>query len=945
MSKLDEALKGYASSQGGTSKLDRALQTYSPQSVQSDTQNYIDAARTVPYGVESSFADGLKKTDESTLDKTLRQYKGAQYKIDKARRKIHRKQEQLILEGRNQEADAITDAITGQPKDPTTKGGVWEAVKSGGKAALEALDVPHEYLVRRPGRMAMGGDYFGEGYSNKQFTEDLRGSAAKPLIEGVDTIGKYAMGYPVAGVASLFGGYDEENFQKTAEETGKDFTEAAVGLVDPLMLVSRGRNVAAGVEEAIKATNKAAKAAGLEKSVAAGLAAQVDDIVRAGGDNLETMNKAREVLRKGGVPDNVIKDHFGHNLELLTSNRLHVAGKHVETPGKMFRAAKKRIDPKLANMGMRPIGADLTKGAQLQARQTRGVVHQEDKAVLKDIFDQIPEGSKAATKLDEIMRSDEAVEKLDDIFGEGAGKLKQDLIDEGFGDIKPSEVTGFVSKHNPMRADALDQMIGQSARESKKVAQKKLERDLLKDYSIEGGFKYDGPTVKYGKHTVPKYVGKILRGTFAENLSLARSLPGPFGKVAEFYENVLLSAAKSRILMNRPGYHVVNFMNDTTQMLAAGMDNPVKWLLAARKELRNPNSTVMRELQARGIGAGAGVRMEGGVAAKGLQKRDLQRALKQRSGKSTKLGETYDKVGGTGAAVADKWENLSKTAMALFEMSRGANADQAAKKALDVLIDYGANDIPTRALANFAPFIRWAVHAPQMTAKIAATKPGRLAQAPRIADAFTEDPKFEKPGYLNHDRVLSEHSAIRSAMDGLRGLAGAEKTGGDTYLNFRLPFEEAMTPSSVLEQAGPATKFFMENIAGDGSIMPGRKMRSTEIGAAFPYNSMPEPLRGLEASEGQIPWMSYAAPFFPVLGDKTVQMGLNAASGMTAPEPIPGVDQRLLPFGMGRPTSAPINEQLVRSFWNYLTGMYSSQGTAASGLMNRAYSKEVEDLP
>ena len=254
----------------------------------------------------------------------------------------------------------------------------------------------------------------------------------------------------------------------------------------------------------------------------------------------------------------------------------------------------------------------------------------------------------------------------------------------------------------------------------------------------------------------------------------------------------------------------------------------------------------------------------------------------------------------TGEWVAKQWEGHAKMAHFMWRLSKGDSPAIAASRTFDILLDYQNPGKYVQIARWFFPFATWMMTAPKMTARLATTRPGAVANVERFFRA--QEGEGAEPGSYVSQRAPFYHleepgkqllggarEAIRRGIAPLTGedpdaIAGTGVGPGMSAVHMpREPFGESLTMpleasgvSSLLQGRGWDPK--IELLAGSAAPLPkamaeylfqkdvvtGKPLQRSAPWELFPSRmpAVPEFLRskpgGIVKGQkaGEMPWLS-----------------------------------------------------------------------------------------
>ena len=242
--------------------------------------------------------------------------------------------------------------------------------------------------------------------------------------------------------------------------------------------------------------------------------------------------------------------------------------------------------------------------------------------------------------------------------------------------------------------------------------------------------------------------GNFIRASFPSidpNGALSKSL-GLWTKTMDRY--------KSLALMPRLGYHMVNAFDDMAAMFQAGINLPMRDVLAANRIVaatKAKRASVVK-IGTRTLSGDAFLRLaaENNIGVDALarldfvgEKHEVEQLAKMMdrlyAGKSARnLVQKYEKLG---AHLAGWWETRSKLAAFRHFLEKGHSPAEAATKTFEALIDYGDHNLPTKIARWFLPFATWAMKAPGSQLKLYAQSPARTLLLSRTVRAMADQPR------------------------------------------------------------------------------------------------------------------------------------------------------------------------------------------------------------
>ena len=252
----------------------------------------------------------------------------------------------------------------------------------------------------------------------------------------------------------------------------------------------------------------------------------------------------------------------------------------------------------------------------------------------------------------------------------------------------------------------------------------------------------------------------------------------------------------------------INMMNDTLQMMTAGVNNPVSALSEAAKVLANDPKFKLTF---------GGMQLDGpalkrlanryNIGLENVTKRTVENALgplaeghKLRVVKDIVTGGAFehlpDKIAQYIPATFQhqhKWEDLAKVGLFLERLKRGDGPYQAAKVTFDTLLDYADRSRILQVIKWVAPFFTWMYKMPAAVGRAAIRNPSSVMRPYKFASAFEGDKQIEPPAYRLDSGSVSPLTPRGEEV--LKNFAGTPNENiGQTYMRRRFPFDEALAP-------------------------------------------------------------------------------------------------------------------------------------------------------
>lgn len=272
-------------------------------------------------------------------------------------------------------------------------------------------------------------------------------------------------------------------------------------------------------------------------------------------------------------------------------------------------------------------------------------------------------------------------------------------------------------------------------------------------------------------------------------------------------------------LILRPGYHVVNALNDMVYMHSLGVNNPAGRILTVDR--------VVRALED-GRSAGLKLRLSDGTelpwddVIKLAQENNIGMGFLDRAGLSgqhklkelERLSKGKDPRGlDITGRIGDASERLGSYARIGSFAERLVKLDPAAvaaKLTTTAHVDYETGGAATRIGGKIFPFIKFMSRSPKSLAQAAVMRPGTLNLVPHIGEGFQGE---AKPGVEPRNYIFERGPAYRipsyleDSYSSLREFAGGTPIGKDEspYTLSRDPYiEPAMQILEPLSLNGPA---------------------------------------------------------------------------------------------------------------------------------------------
>lgn len=385
---------------------------------------------------------------------------------------------------------------------------------------------------------------------------------------------------------------------------------------------------------------------------------------------------------------------------------------------------------------------------------------------------------------------------------------------------------------------------------------------------------------------------------------------------AEWLSHGPMSAMKTGATVWRPGYHIRNRIEDAMQGAAAGMGaGDLGWAYKAFKpgaaeSLESPlygalaPEQVLEEARRRTLSAGGlNLDLHGGHAADALE-----RVANPEPGALGRMKNAASDVWRAPAKLNENWRDRVELATFGARLRAGDTYDEAARRTLGALIDYGNRGTTTQAARWAAPYATYLMKAPAMAATSAFHSPAAVMATPRFYDAMLGD---QAPGDLPDS--LREKGYVaplppRAAQiqnDVLRLLGNASRPFGapaapglspgvqpfirppEPFFSGVAPFEQALLGNvdPLISETYQHARLPLEALTGRNAITK-QDMAPVKEWNLFPAG-MPGIHRSLQAKSDQAPGLltQYAAPYVPAVGSPLGLWALNQLwRGMAGPE-------------------------------------------------------------
>lgn len=368
-------------------------------------------------------------------------------------------------------------------------------------------------------------------------------------------------------------------------------------------------------------------------------------------------------------------------------------------------------------------------------------------------------------------------------------------------------------------------------------------------------------------------VANMIRATGAADHPVGRALVAGLDVVKDLGEEF-----KRNVTSKVPGFHVVNALNDVSQMQAvAGVNNPIKWFKRADEVLKakTPQAQALRELAmshnvATEADAAVGQRgrdfLAGGRrAVNDLNRKALEGAAERGEatlGQQAKLraGQAYHAVDTLGDRFGNFWRSRAELATFLARLDKGDSPQTAAKFVAGALLDYGSPNRATQALTTAFPFAKFLTKAPVMAAKGAIRNPGvvnlqhRAVHAAIGSDEQGFDPKQNVKERGPYEQLTEGGKGVASSLwnamltperaaGALSDNAGTIRPGYGATVNTRLPIEESFAPydvslpgnESMAQALNPLLKAAYENRSGQDLLTKQPLKLDPTLGMAGKY--------------------------------------------------------------------------------------------------------------
>ncbi|UOF79527.1 hypothetical protein [Bacteriophage sp.] len=725
----------------------------------------------------------------------------------------------------------LSDLITGRPK----------AEKSTfQRYVLDPLDMPQKWLVRKP-LEAIAGLPEGSGETLTTFNAaldrpqgrgavllgKLRGDIATPFTAPLKAIGK--------AVEAVTGERPE-----AIDNLSQEIEHQVTGLADPLMLVggSSGPKTALAVSERLlRSTPVASKATALRE-----IAQAISSPKGLAGPLEASWRGVKKALVKAGVPISDIEKAFGQRGEFFGRGQLTIADKEIAPALGLGEFAGGKLAQKLFS--------------KLQHTGAYGRLAGRVAIPAEPLYQALKRRADTKAILSTSRATAERARREGMATAEAAAKQ---------GLLSPNAVQDIVANIHD-----------NSQRKGFAEAQARLKQT----FTPRGG-------------PLPQAVDQALHATWQqytkalESVARRRATGGvkPIGQAAADAATKAIdwvqSKWKKNILANTPGYHVVNTWGDSHMMFVNGV-NPLGIVEADRLLARAKGGdwkarAELMEANRYGIGGvqPPGVRLE---RLGGHSRHRDERALEIVGGRATtgeKASGAIDKVRGVlpqtlpiGETYSDWWESVSKLAVYIDGKKKGLSSELAAKRAFDILIDFGepvtfgGKDITW--VKRFLPFYNYITKSPVAAVRGLVTKPGRFVLAGRAAATANEGASTEDvPTWAKEAGTPLEVQQLASAMEKASHILGGPAIGTPVFASPRVGAYEALaTPVNlaghalsgegreallgVARQLGPVTKPVLETISGTdiltGQPKPSRSGVETAIGEIIAPVLVPRPL-------------------------------------------------------------------------------------------------------
>lgn len=225
----------------------------------------------------------------------------------------------------------------------------------------------------------------------------------------------------------------------------------------------------------------------------------------------------------------------------------------------------------------------------------------------------------------------------------------------------------------------------------------------------------------------------------------------------------LLSQWKLNGLIFRPGYHVVNFVNDLAYMNGLGVANPITSALKARAGMLKPTTTIKVAGQTKTWAEIVDMMHQHNIAVGAMDRAGLTGVGNLRTGRQLdRISRGKSPVGlDPGGRIAEASENLGMWTRAgafVDLLDKGYGAQQAAELVRTGMVNYEGGGSVLSALSKLFPFARFMTRAPAATTQMLVRRPGAINTTRHFAESIEGE---AKPGVEPRDYIQERSPAYR----------------------------------------------------------------------------------------------------------------------------------------------------------------------------------------
>jgi len=223
-----------------------------------------------------------------------------------------------------------------------------EMLKAGGSLLFDALDYPHEKLIRSWTTPERKGDKPGKDVGAVEWAKRIReesdkddGSIAAKIAMGLASLPGWTIGLPLGGLTAGAGAVSDlvsgrevsaENVWKTASDTAKDVTDfVLMAGTDPLSYLGVAGGGAA--KNAMKSTARVLKSRGVAPKEAARLVSEVGEIAAKKAGTADAFEDVISAFRRADIPADEVRKIFGKQGEFFGQAPMRYGLPFIEKAG------------------------------------------------------------------------------------------------------------------------------------------------------------------------------------------------------------------------------------------------------------------------------------------------------------------------------------------------------------------------------------------------------------------------------------------------------------------------------------------------------------------------------------------------------------------------------------------------------------------------------------